>query len=528
MRPHVRAFLERCAQRLTCPEPVVEIGSRLPEGQEALADLRGLFAGKRFIGCDMQSGPGVDRIEDIHDLSFADGEVGTFVLADTLEHVRDPIHAFGEVRRALADGGIAIFTSVMHFPIHAYPSDYWRFTPEAFRELAAGFPSIAIFYCGERNFPHTVAGVAVNASAAEALRGLSEDVAGLETDAPLHVEGRAARQVRHLAVELLRAKKLSSGPRRAGDGGGFARPFNAPGWTLVSGQWIEGWVATGPAHEVEVRCGGEVVHRGGLTPMARVDADRLAVDPRADTLHFRGQAAVTVADDRYGPLELIVVDGGGGERPAGVSAPGIVLGSMPRKPGFVLHSLDVHPQAPSLGHDRMRNGRDLVASLRADGEEIVVNLGCGFRKKGNIGIDVTREGTDADIVCRLGFEPIPLDDESADKVICRDFLEHIPKAVYSERRGAMRYPVIDLMNEVWRILKPGGIFESYTPCYPHPEIHQDPTHLSVWTLESMQYFCGKYPIAKVYGVKAEFELVESSEQGFYLFARLRKPEQGSQ
>ena len=262
--------------------------------------------------------------------------------------------------------------------------------------------------------------------------------------------------------------------------------------------------------------------------MARVDAERLAVDPRADTLHFRGQAAVTVADDRYGPLELIVVDGGGGERPAGVSAPGIVLGSMPRKPGFVLHSLDVHPQAPSLGHDRMRNGRDLVASLRADGEEIVVNLGCGFRKKGNIGIDVTREGTDADIVCRLGFEPIPLDDESADKVICRDFLEHIPKAVYSERRGAMRYPVIDLMNEVWRILKPGGIFESYTPCYPHPEIHQDPTHLSVWTLESMQYFCGKYPIAKVYGVKAEFELVESSEQGFYLFARLRKPEQGSQ
>jgi len=80
------------------------------------------------------------------------------------------------------------------------------------------------------------------------------------------------------------------------------------------------------------------------------------------------------------------------------------------------------------------------------------------------------------------------------------------------------------MNEVWRILKPGGTFTSFTPCYPAPEVHQDPTHLSVWTLQSMPYFCGKYPVAKVYGVETKFELVENRLDGFYLYAVLRKPE----
>jgi SAM-dependent methyltransferase len=123
----------------------------------------------------------------------------------------------------------------------------------------------------------------------------------------------------------------------------------------------------------------------------------------------------------------------------------------------------------------------------------------------------------------LGFEPIPLDDEIADSVYCRDFLEHIPKAYYSESEKRLRYPIIELMNEVWRILKSGGSFTSLTPCYPNPEVHRDPTHLSVWTLESMQYFCGKYPVAKVYGIKTRFELVENRLDGFYLHAVLRKP-----
>jgi SAM-dependent methyltransferase len=183
-----------------------------------------------------------------------------------------------------------------------------------------------------------------------------------------------------------------------------------------------------------------------------------------------------------------------------------------------MHSFDERPVG-----DAVLKGRKLVEEIRRRGEPINVDLGCGFRKTGNLGIDVNPDRTNADLICRLGFEPIPLDDEIADSVYCRDFLEHIPKAYYSESEKRLRYPIIELINEVWRILKSGGSFTSLTPCYPNPEVHRDPTHLSVWTLESMQYFCGKYPVAKVYGIKTEFELVENRLDGFYLHAVLRKP-----
>ena len=39
----------------------------------------------------------------------------------------------------------------------------------------------------------------------------------------------------------------------------------------------------------------------------------------------------------------------------------------------------------------------------------------------------------------------------------------------------------------------------------------------------MQYFCGKYPVAKLYGVKAAFELITNRMDGFYLHAVLKKP-----
>jgi SAM-dependent methyltransferase len=175
------------------------------------------------------------------------------------------------------------------------------------------------------------------------------------------------------------------------------------------------------------------------------------------------------------------------------------------------------------GFFKRRAARRLVETIRVGGDQVVVDLGCGFRKRGNLGIDTQTEGTDADLICNLGFEPIPLDDETVDEVFCQDFLEHLPKGVYSERQGKMIYPIIDLINEVWRILKPGGVFTSFTPCHPNEEAHRDPTHLSVWTLKSMEYFCGGYPVAQNYGVKARFELLENRMDRFYLYAQLRKP-----
>lgn len=159
MRLNVLALVREFAKSFPIPEPVMEIGSFQVPGQVGFADLRPFFPGRPYVGCDMRPGPGVDRVEDAHHLTFADGSIGTVLSADTLEHIANPIVALGEMKRVLRPDGLMLITSVMDFPIHDYPSDYWRFTPAAFRLLLEGLPFILIGYEGDPSKPHTVVGL---------------------------------------------------------------------------------------------------------------------------------------------------------------------------------------------------------------------------------------------------------------------------------------------------------------------------------------------------------------------------------
>ena len=73
MRDHNKAFCRLVAETFDCPGPVYEFGSYQVEGQVDYADLRALFPGKAYVGCDMRPGPGVDRVEDVSAISLADG-----------------------------------------------------------------------------------------------------------------------------------------------------------------------------------------------------------------------------------------------------------------------------------------------------------------------------------------------------------------------------------------------------------------------------------------------------------------------
>jgi SAM-dependent methyltransferase len=157
-QPLIREFVQDLTRVVELPDPVVEFGSmQVESGQDG--DLRPLFAGRTFIGTDMREGPGVDQVEDLRRLSFADASVGTALCLDTLEHCEDPVTACRELARVTAPGGVCVISSVMLFGIHGYPSDYFRFTPEGFRSMLQGFDDVWVAGVGDPSIPTQVVGV---------------------------------------------------------------------------------------------------------------------------------------------------------------------------------------------------------------------------------------------------------------------------------------------------------------------------------------------------------------------------------
>jgi SAM-dependent methyltransferase len=151
----MRKLIRRLDEAVPFPEPIYEFGARRAEGQGD-RDIRPMFAGRQYVGCDFQDGPGVDRVLDLHALDLPEGSVGTAIALDTFEHVQQFWIGAEEIRRVLRPGGLTILSSVMYFPIDAHPGDYWRFTPEGFRELGRPFDKVLVEWAGLRDFPHTV------------------------------------------------------------------------------------------------------------------------------------------------------------------------------------------------------------------------------------------------------------------------------------------------------------------------------------------------------------------------------------
>ena len=159
MNKSIKAFVRSCAETLPIQEPIYEFGSLQVPEQEGFADLRPMFPGRKFIGADMRQGPGVDIVLDLAKIDLPAECAGTVLLLETVEHVEYVSKALEEVYRIIKPGGILVMSSRLDFPIHAYPNDYWRFTPEAFKSLLKLFGWSYVGYAGKKSFPHSIIGV---------------------------------------------------------------------------------------------------------------------------------------------------------------------------------------------------------------------------------------------------------------------------------------------------------------------------------------------------------------------------------
>lgn len=156
----VKQFVKIVAETMAITEPIFEFGSLQVSGQEGFADLRPLFPNKEYVGCDIREGPGVDQILNLHHIELLSELVGTVFLFETLEHVEFCRKALEEIYRVLQPNGLLVISTVMKFPIHNHPCDYWRFTPEGLKSLLKPFTFSFVGSVGDAEFPHTIVGLA--------------------------------------------------------------------------------------------------------------------------------------------------------------------------------------------------------------------------------------------------------------------------------------------------------------------------------------------------------------------------------
>lgn len=119
-----------------------------------------------------------------------------------------------------------------------------------------------------------------------------------------------------------------------------------------------------------------------------------------------------------------------------------------------------------------------------------LDIGAGDNKQPDyVGMDI-RATKNAQIVWDCEVTPYPFPDEICQSVLMSHLMEHLnPKYV------------VDIMNEIWRIMKPGG---QLLLAMPYPLSHgfyQDPTHIKSWNETTATYFDPQHFLYNIYKPK---------------------------
>lgn len=140
---------------------------------------------------------------------------------------------------------------------------------------------------------------------------------------------------------------------------------------------------------------------------------------------------------------------------------------------------------------------------------------------------------DADHCVDIMKDGLPFEDSTVGCVRAADFLEHIPHCTSRCDHGAEARRLkkaggshgdtvrctVAMMNEIYRVLVPGGWLLSQTPSTDGRGAFQDPTHVSFWNPNSFWYYTRRQQSQFVEGITCRFAAAGSSHspriwQGF--------------
>jgi SAM-dependent methyltransferase len=163
-------------------------------------------------------------------------------------------------------------------------------------------------------------------------------------------------------------------------------------------------------------------------------------------------------------------------------------------------------------------------------QNISLDLGCGanpknpFKAETVYGIDIREDIGNNIYKADLVLESIPFPDNYFDYVTAHDFIEHIPRVIYMPQR---KNPFVDLMSEIWRVLKLNGKFYSHTPAFPHMAAFSDPTHVNIITENTFpMYFDDVHRWGSTYGFRGAFTIETQRWDGVHLESVLVKKNLG--
>jgi SAM-dependent methyltransferase len=135
-----------------------------------------------------------------------------------------------------------------------------------------------------------------------------------------------------------------------------------------------------------------------------------------------------------------------------------------------------------------------------------LNLGCSDRfKPGYVNVDLIPPSHVSPGDLQQYFQqadlsqPWPWAASSIEEIVADDIIEHLPNKIFT-------------MNEIHRVLIPGGLAHIFVPTTDGRGAWQDPTHCSWWNRNSFLYYTENDPhytrFHEAYGIRGCFRVVK--------------------